>query len=161
MLKKLWNYKKIRYLCVGSFNSLADLTILNTLVFVGHFPVWLANVVSVSVGITLSYFLNHFIVFRHEHSPNPKLFAKFFIATGIGVILIQTIVIYFTRPLYTHLIQHTHQLSLIKIESKVSLNLAKVTAILIGMVWNYMFYSRVVFKKSPVDSEAKDIAKIV
>jgi putative flippase GtrA len=161
MLYKLWDYKKIRFLCVGSFNSLCDLAVLNSLVFGLHTPIWVANTFSVSFGITLSYFLNHFIVFRHEHGPNPKLFVKFFLITGSSVIVLQTVIIYLTRPVFRSLIQHTHALSLIRIEDKISLNLAKVTAILIGMVWNYILYSQVVFKKQPDDEEALETTSLV
>lgn len=160
MLKNLWKYKKIRFLCIGSINSLVDLTVLNTLVFVAHFPVWVANTVSVSAGITLSYFLNHYIVFRNEHGPNPKMFAKFFIVTGASVIFIQTFVIYLTRPSYTHLLRALNVTNSIKLEAKLSLNLAKITAILIGMVWNYLFYSRVIFRKNDVNKEAETITSI-
>ena len=161
MLNKLWNYKKVRYLCVGSFNSLADLAVLNTLVFVAHSPVWVANLVSVSVGISFSYFLNHLIVFRHQASLSSKMFAKFFVVTGVSVIFVQTAVIYLTRPLYRHLVQSLHQASLIHIEAKLTLNMAKVTAILVGMVWNYTFYSRVIFRNKPIDPEAEEITSIV
>lgn len=146
MLHKLWEHKKFRFLCVGSFNSLCDIVTLNTLVFVAHAPVWVANAISVSFGITLSYFLNHLIVFRHHSRPNFKLYAKFFTVTGIGVIVLQTLIIYLTRPGYKSLVDGLHSASLTRLDSKISLNLAKVTAIIVGMAWNYMFYSKVIFK---------------
>jgi putative flippase GtrA len=149
MLHKLWEYKKLRFICVGSFNSLCDISTLNALVFLVHLPVWLANTISVSFGITLSYFLNHHLVFRHHNRPNIKLFLKFFAVTGFGVILLQTLVIYLTRPVFRRLIHDTNALSLIRVENSISLNLAKITAIFIGLFWNYFFYSRIVFKKMP------------
>ncbi|HEX4774500.1 MAG TPA: GtrA family protein [Candidatus Saccharimonadales bacterium] len=164
MINKLWEHKKIRFLCVGSFNSITDLLILNALVFIVGTPVWVANAISVSFGITLSYFLNHFIVFRHHHSPNFKSFAKFLLATGISVIALQTAIIYLVRPAYKALIQHTHTAALIHLETKLSLNLAKITAIFIGMGWNYMFYSHVIFAKRPpsqADNEVRDITNLV
>jgi putative flippase GtrA len=161
MLYRLWEHKKFRFLCIGSFNSLCDLTILNSLVFVLHAPVWVANTVSVSFGITLSYFLNHFLVFRHHDRPNFKLFAKFFFITGIGVIALQTLIIYLTRPSYKKLILHTHMSNLIHLEDKISLNLAKLTAILVGLVWNYLFYSKIVFKSSIKKEDAEDSTVIV
>jgi putative flippase GtrA len=162
MIKKLWDYKKIRFLCVGSFNALVDLTTLNTLVFVGHLPVWLANTISVTIGITISYFLNHFIVFRHGNKPNPKLFLKFFVITGIGVIVLQTAVIYLTRPMYTDLLRSIHSISP-SIRPKFSLNMAKITAILVGMFYNYLFYSKIVFKKKTLTEtkETQEFTKLV
>ena len=160
MLKKLWDYKKIRYLCIGSFNSLVDITILNTLVFVGHLSVLIANVCSVSVGITVSYFLNHFLVFRHQNKPRYKSFIKFFIVTGASVIVIQTIIIDLSRPLYADFTRNIHGIST-PLQGKISLNLPKITAILIGMIWNYFFYSRLIFRSKTSDDEAKSITNIV
>jgi putative flippase GtrA len=147
MLYKIWEYKKIRFICVGTFNSILDLLILNTLVFGQHFPIWAANTISVSIGITLSYFLNHFIVFKHRHRPTPGLFVKFFLLTGVSSVILQDAVIYLSRPVYQKLIQHVSLFSVVRVEDKISLNLAKITAILIGMTWNYLFYSHVVFKQ--------------
>lgn len=160
MLKKLWDYKKIRFLCIGSFNSIVDIAILNTLVFVGHLPVWVVNIFSVSVGITVSYFLNHFLVFRHQHRPNYRLFLRFFAVTGISIIVLQTIIIYLTRPLYSSLALNLHGINA-SLHAKISLNLAKITAILIGMVWNYLLYSKVVFKQIPEIIIAEEVTKIV
>lgn len=148
MLYKIWEYKKIRFLCIGTFNSLCDLLILNALVFGLHFPIWVANTISVIITITLSYFLNHFIVFRRQHKPTSKLFVKFFLLTGMSAVILQDIVIYIMRPAYLKLIQHTSLFSTIHLENKISLNLAKITAILAGMTWNYLFYSRLVFKQA-------------
>jgi putative flippase GtrA len=150
MLYKIWEYKKIRFLCIGTFNSLLDLSILNSLVFGLHFPIWVANSIAVSVSITFSYFLNHFIVFRYNHKPTAAQFVRFFLLTGISSVILQDVVIYVSRPIYTKLIQSTAILS-IHMESKLSLNVAKITAILVGMSWNYLFYTHVVFKRLPSD----------
>ena len=164
MIKRLWEYKKIRFLCIGSFNSLVDLTILNTLVFVAHFPIWAANTISVSIGITISYFLNHFIVFKYHKSTDFRNFMKFFLVTGLSVVVLQTIIIYLTKPIYTNLlVHHVHVLNTATLRARASLNLAKVTAILVGMVWNFTLYSRLVFasKSTDVEEEARDITGIV
>lgn len=81
--------------------------------------------------------------------------------TGISVIALQTLIIYLTRPTYRKLIQHSHVVGFLRFEDKISLNLAKITAIIIGMVWNYLFYSRVVFKNVPKNQEVEDITSIV
>jgi putative flippase GtrA len=153
MLKKIWDYKKIRFLCVGSFNSLLDLSILNVLVFGFHFPVWLGNALSVSVSISVSYLLNHFIVFRRKHDPNYRQFIVFFLITGIGIIAIQTTVIYLLTTPYNHLLlNHVNSISK-NLDKKLSLNMAKITAILVGMTWNYILYSKIVFKKNEIAQE--------
>jgi len=157
MLYKIWEYKKIRFLCIGTFNSLLDLSILNTLVFGFRFPIWAANTISVSVGITLSYFLNHFIVFRHAHRPTPGLFVQFFFLTGVSSVILQDAIVYLGKPVYQKLIQHVSLFSTVGVEDKISLNLAKITAILAGMTWNYLFYSRVVFKQLSDKKDAETV----
>ena len=156
MLKKLWEHKKVRFVCAGTSNAVVDLSILNVLVFEFHFPVWLGNTIAVSFAITLSYFLNHRIVFRHHHNPTAKQYVKFFLVTGVGVIATQTFIIYLTRATYNHLLHTQIPTFSNNIDSKLSLNLAKITAALIGIVWNYLFYSRIIFKKPPESPEIEE-----
>jgi len=149
MLRKLWEHKKVRFACAGTLNAIVDLSILNTLVFKFNFPVWLGNAIAVAVAITLSYFLNHRIVFRHKHNPSARQYLKFFLVTGVGIIITQTLIIYVTRATYDSLL-HNHIPGLSNsMDDELSLNMAKVSAAIIGIVWNYLFYSRVIFKKSP------------
>lgn len=143
MIKKPWNHKKIRFVCAGCINTLIDLSILNTLVFALHFPVWLGNTVSVGVSVTVSYFLNHYIVFRHHEKPNLMNYLKFFLVTGLSVIILQNIVIALTRPWYMHFLNSADISHSLKV--KLALNMAKITAVLVGMVWNFILYSRIVF----------------
>jgi putative flippase GtrA len=158
MIKKIWEYDKFRFICIGVFNTLFDLSILNTLVYVLHFPVWLANTISVSISISVSYFLNHYIVFRHDTKPNLRLYSKFFLITGICVIALQTIIIYLTKPEYLKFVNNI--ISTRSYSSQIALNLAKLTAVLIGLGWNYFFYSKIVFKEK-VDIDARDSVSVV
>lgn len=152
MLNTIWENKKVRFLCVGVFNTTVDLSILNLLVFAFNFPVWLANTFSISIAVSISYFLNHHIVFRHHNKRSAKMFVKFFLITGIGIIVIQTVVIELTRAFYLHLVQrHVPSLNS-NVDTKLSLNMAKVTGVIVGMVWNYVLYSKLVFKK-PIHTE--------
>ena len=161
MLKSLWEHKKVRFVCAGTINAVVDLSILNVLVFEFQLPVWLGNTVAVCVAITMSYFLNHGIVFRHKHNPNIKQYLKFFLVTGVGVTVSQTIIIYLTRSTFYSLL-HNHVPTLSSgIDSKLSLNMAKITGALVGMVWNYLFYTYVVFKRLPVDTDVEDITSLV
>jgi putative flippase GtrA len=82
------------------------------------------------------------------------MFAKFFVATGISVIVIQNIVIYLVKPLYSNLAAHFLHSSL---DTRVSLNLAKITAVLVGMVWNFVLYSRVIFANKHKTGDEEEI----
>jgi putative flippase GtrA len=151
MLKKIWAFKITRFLCVGVFNTLFDLTILNTLVFVGHLPVIAANLISASTSMTVSYFLNHHIVFRSKEKHNISRFVRFFAVTGLGILAIQSLIIYLMthllgheRPTVVSLIRHLH----LALSAKAfDLNVAKLLAVLVAMVWNFIIYHFVIFNK--------------
>lgn len=160
MLKKLWGVKLARFAAVGVFNTLFDLAILNTLVFLGHIPYVAANLISASVSMTTSYFLNHHIVFRHDEKHSFKKFAHFFAVTGIGILGIQSLMIYsVTHILAPHEASLTHslrQLGFRHITGRVlALNTAKLIAVLAAMIWNFVIYHFVIFKKSS-DEELDD-----
>ena len=153
MLKTLWGHKKVRFLCVGTTNAIVDLTILNVLVFKFDFPWWVANTIAISVAVTMSYFLNHRIVFRHHHNPNLRQYLKFFLITGTGLIVTQTILIYLTKGSYYNLLHNQVPSISSSVDTKLALNMAKITAALVSMVWNYVLYSKVVFKKATLPPE--------
>lgn len=151
MLKKIWSVKLARFATVGVFNTCLDLTILNTLVFVFGLPYILANLFSASTSMTVSYFLNHHIVFRkskEEHSL--AKFIHFFVVTGIGILGIQSLVIYGV----THLLKNdsnsiTHSLHSIGLGLSArafELNVGKILAVLVAMIWNFAIYHYVIFK---------------
>jgi putative flippase GtrA len=152
MLKKLWSVKVTRFAAVGVFNTLFDLSMLNVLVFLGHLPTLLANLISASISISVSYFLNHNIVFRSHENHTPSRFAKFFAVTGVGILAIQTLVIY----LVTHLLSRQEHLvndilrdmHITRLSTKAfDLNVAKLCAVAIALVWNFSIYHFVIFKK--------------
>jgi putative flippase GtrA len=151
MLQKLWGKKLARFLMIGVCNTSVDLAILNCLVFFAHFPAIVANLISASISTTTSYFLNHHFVFRSKEKHSLKLFGRFFAVTGVGILGIQSLVIY----IVTHLLKPHHILvqniiNSIHISSlsvkAFDLNVAKLTAVLIALIWNFMIYHFIVFK---------------
>jgi putative flippase GtrA len=157
MTKILWDIKVFRFACVGIINTVTDLTILNTLVFVFHAPTIPANLVSASVSITLSYFLNHHIVFRSPVEHSLKRFAHFFAVTGFGILAIQSLVIYVVIHILDHhqsgVVHLIHSAGLHLSAKAFDLNLGKLIAIVITMVWNFMIYHLFIFKHKEVSIE--------
>jgi putative flippase GtrA len=152
MLKKVWDVKLTRFLSVGVFNTLFDLSILNTLVFVFKTPILIANLISASISMTTSYFLNHHIVFRHKENHSFSRFAHFFAVTGRGILCIQTLVIFVvTHLLSPHEAGLTHLLRSLGFRHvtgrALDLNVAKLMAVLIAMTWNFLLYHFVIFRK--------------
>jgi putative flippase GtrA len=161
MLKKLWEIKLARFLCVGVFNTLLDLSILNTLVFLGHIPYLAANLVSASISMSISYFLNHRFVFRSKEEHNFKRFIHFFAVTGIGILGIQSLVIYSVTHLLDHhkstVVSLIHTLHLGSLSARAfELNLGKMLAVLTAMVWNFIIYQLVIFR-NPTEGLDEDV----
>ncbi len=149
--KSIWSKKIFRFACVGVINTLVDITILNNLVFIFGLPLVIANFISASTSITLSYFLNHHIVFREKQSHSIIKFLKFFFVTGISILVIQTLII----VLVTHLLGSNKTIiynGIISLGLKgfstkfINLNSAKIAAVIAGMGWNFIFYQKIVFK---------------
>jgi putative flippase GtrA len=160
MLKKLWEKRLARFMCAGVFNTLFDTSILNVLVFVGHLPLLLANLISASISMTTSYFLNHHLVFRSRQHHSLSQFARFFAVTGIGILGIQSLVIYGV----THFLHYQH-MAVVDVVAALpfkhltvaifDLNVAKILAVLTAMIWNFALYRLIIFKKpnTPPDEE--------
>ncbi len=150
-INTIWSRKIFRFACIGVINTLFDITILNTLVFLFGLVPLLANLISASISITMSYFLNHHIVFREKHPHSIDKFIKFFLITGISILALQSL----TISLVTHILGANKTiiyrtvvgLGLTNLSVKfVNLNTAKIIAVIIGMSWNYLFYKKIVFK---------------
>lgn len=147
MIKKVWSVQFTRFIAVGLFNTALDFTILNILVFVSGLNPIIANIISVCIGVSISYFLNHYVVFKKQEQPRFGSFATFFFITGLSVVLVQTVVIATMNPVYTHLADVFLNDKSVSVQIKVGLNLAKATAVLIGLFWNYFLYSKFVFSE--------------
>lgn len=138
-----------------------DFLILNVLTLaLGLLPL-VANSTSVVFGICISYALNHFFVFRYPYRIAWKKFAEFFLFTGFSSLIIQNVIIY----LFELLFQTKFGNSLLIVPDATSrhfiaLNVAKLVAVLVGLIWNYLMYKHVVFRlaaqRDPVGTHADD-----
>ena len=118
------NRQKIRFLLVGGTNTAIDfglLFILNTL----GLPRVPSNTISTGVAFIFSFFANRNFTFSANSGNIKKQMTLFIIVTLFGLWVIQPIII-----------------SLIS-----NLLFGKIIATAVTLVWNYLFYSRLVFKK--------------
>lgn len=158
LIKKAWGQKIIRFVCVGAFNTVLDFTLLNVMFAVLKFPTLLANSISVTVSITVSYFLNHKIVFRHPEKYSIKNYIRFFLITGFSVIVIQNLIIYTaTKLVVIHAGASVRILGIAVPADTARLNLAKAAAVVVGMVWNFLLYKFVVFRNQDMVDEADEL----
>lgn len=145
-IKKIKNKRQVaRYGVVGIINTAIDFCLLFTLRGIG-FPVELANILSTGTAFAASFVLNKKFAFKTKNTNLVREMSLFILVTLFGLWVLQTIVINLTLPVI-HGVVHDQNIALLG---------AKLLATGVSMVWNYLFYSRVVFihkpKKSSVDN---------
>lgn len=152
-MKRLLSNEKVRFLVAGCVNTALDFLLLNVLVFAFATPTLVANAISVTVGICVSYLLNHFFVFRYEEPISLKRFGIFFLVTGFSSLILQNAVIFGFELLF----DTEFGRSLLFLPSEdgrhfIAINIAKAAAVLLGLVWNFLFYKFVVFRTRRAES---------
>ncbi len=124
--------EKLRFGVVGVINTLVDFGLLFTLRYFG-LPALSSNLISTSVAFVLSFGLNKKVVFRSKDTDIRRELILFVVTTLFGLWVLQTVVI--------ALVEYVAP------ASSLSLFVGKVLATLVTLSWNYVMYSRVVFKK--------------
>ncbi len=123
---------KIRFALVGGTNTAIDFGILFLLHSVG-LNKYIANIISTTVAFIFSFFANRTFTFQSKGSAK-KQFIPFLIVTLIGLWVIQPAIIWLVS-LLLHGLNET-----------LALFIAKLIATVVSLIWNYVLYSRVVFK---------------
>ncbi len=129
--------EKLRFGAVGMVNTAVDFIVLN--IFAGLFgvPIVLSNIVSTTTAMLVSFTLNKRAVFQGSEKGGVKQLFLFFVVTLTGVWLVQGGVLAAVH----------HLLGPAGLPEPFILNVAKLAGICVGLIWNYLWYSRVVFKK--------------
>lgn len=129
------NAEKIRFTLVGIANTAIDFGILFTLTFLGLDKI-LANYVSTSFALVFSFFANKSFTFKDTGSSTKKQLLIFIVVTLAGLWIIQPIIIWGVTSSLSEIIKNEVFL----------LFAAKVIATIASLSWNYVFYSRLVFR---------------
>jgi len=134
LLKK--HAEKIRFGIVGIANTALDFALLFLLVALGLDKIP-ANYVSTGISFIFSFFVNKSFTFKSKSGNVKKQFALFIIITIIGLWVIQPLIITGVSALLVNT----------GWASAIILFVAKIIATFASLIWNYLFYSRLVFKK--------------
>lgn len=134
---------KLRFIIVGSINTVIDFSILFTLATIFNTPKELANFISTFIAFLFSFFANKKYTFKSTSKNLKKQFLLFTIVTLFGLWVIQTIIIAAITPVFTNL----------GANKSTALLISKLLATIVSLIWNYTLYSRVVFKKSKNSSD--------
>lgn len=129
------NQQKLRFLAVGGFNTLLDFGLLFIFKAIG-LPVITANIFSTTIAFCFSFIANKKYTFKSTDTNIKREIFLFILVTLFGLWVLQTIII------QTLL----HPLIATGLSSELSLFVAKLIATAATMVWNYIGYSRLVFK---------------
>lgn len=128
--------EKFRFALVGGFNTALDFGILFGLTALGVDKIP-ANYVSTSVSFVFSFFANKTFTFKAKSGNAKREFLSFVIVTLIGLWVLQPLVITAASQL----------LETTSLDDTITLLIAKLIATVVSLIWNYILYSRVVFKK--------------
>ena len=153
IVTNIWHrFSGVRFVFIGLFNTLVDFSILNVLIFAFGLNKIVANTISVSIAMIISFLLNKFIVFRHNEKNNTIRFVKFIVITAFGLYVLQNVIVFlfihhivWPGLLATNLI---HWIGLKSFsEQFVTINFAKALATGVTMIWNYFLYKKFVFNQ--------------
>lgn len=134
--------EKIRYLFVGGFNTALDFCLLFIFVHFGVNKI-VANYFSTGVSMRVSFYANKHFTFKNTDKNKRRQFIQFMLVTMSGMWIIQPLIIWLA----------IHGLSLYTGSESIQLFIAKIIATGASLVWNYVMYSRLVFKKEHTHTE--------
>lgn len=129
---------KLKFLIVGGLNTAIDFSVLFILVKAFNFPILYANVISTSIALVFSFFVNKNFTFKDNGQNNISKMIKFLIITLIGLWLIQPVIISGIRFIIEPWM----------VNSDFILFIGKAIATIVTLIWNYLLYKKFVFIKN-------------
>ena len=148
---------KVRFAAIGVINTVIDFALLNVFAHAIGLPRIPSNIISASVAMIFSFFANRHVVFGAKDGDARKQAMLFVLVTASSIYVIQNIVIYVLADLWTWPLDTAHDIIGILEKDIFVTNGAKAAATVASLVWNFLFYDRVVFKKGKGGSD--DTAK--
>ena len=127
--------KPLRFILVGIANTAIDFIVLLSLTAVG-LPLVLSNIISTSVALTFSFFANRTFTFGSTGKKRAQA-VRFLLVTLVGLWVLQPIVLVLAVPALEGMLSR-----------EASIVVAKLIATVVSMVWNYLLYDSLVFRKS-------------
>jgi putative flippase GtrA len=128
--------RKIRFSLVSSLATAIDFSILLTLTTFG-LPLIVANLISTSISFIFSFFGSKKFAFRTADHHISREAVQFIVVTLFGIWIIQPLIIWPAEGL----------LQTLGLRGVMVVVVAKLTASLATFFWNYLWYTRLVFKK--------------
>jgi putative flippase GtrA len=134
LLKK--HATKVRFGLVGAANTALDFGLLLMLANFFAVPHVIANIISSSIAFISSFFANKKYTFKTTGQSVVREMILFTVVTLFGLWVIQSAIIALLTP----------PIQAIVTNDTITLVIAKLVATLASLTWNYVLYSKVVFK---------------
>ena len=139
MKQHIKNSQVLRFGLVGTISTVIDFGILFLLKSIG-LPIISANIISTGIAFVFSFFANKKYTFKSHGGNLVREIVLFTVVTLFGLWVLQSLVIHGISP---------YILSYVP-DQNIALLIAKLFATGVSLVWNYVLYSLVVFRKKPV-----------
>lgn len=130
-------YTKLKFIVVGALNTAVDFGVFNLLLLVFNMQPVMASIISTTIAMMVSFLLNRNFVFKRGGKFKGREALEFFAVTVVGLWVVQSLVI-------SQVSGFVHGM-LFTSEVWASDDIAKVVAIGASTIWNYLWYSRLVF----------------
>ncbi len=147
--RRLGQNTKARFVAAGIFNTLVDVGVFNFFIIVFGLRVVPASIISTTTAMIVSYIINKKAVFRSQTPHSLKQVILFVAVTLTGIWLIQTIIMVQVLEFLESFFNASEQSFLLWFLQ----NVAKGIGILVGAVWSYLGYSRLVFPETRAKKE--------
>lgn len=125
---------QVRFGVVGVLNTAVDALGYALLATLGV-PMFVANFISTTAGMLLSFTLNRNFTFRAKDGDIRRQAVLFFAVTAFGLWVVHAAVIFAVTKLFPG----------------INVLIPKLGAIAVGMVWNYVLYKKVVFRQAAAE----------
>ncbi len=153
-IQRFLKAETVRFVGVGLINTAIDFTVLNLLISLFGWPTLISNILSITVAMCFSFIANKTFVFRSKSHNEVRQAVLFVAGTLASLYIIQSVTIYFLTEMWTWPldvgVSLINWLGLSNTFSHdfVYTNGAKLCATVLSMIWNFVFYKRIVFKDS-------------
>jgi putative flippase GtrA len=128
--------EKFRFALVGGFNTALDFGVLFLFVALGGDKI-VGNYISTTIAFVFSFFANKTFTFKAKTGNAKREFITFTAVTLFGLWVLQPIII----------VGISAALTSTNLSEPAALMVAKLVATIVSLIWNYVMYSRFVFKK--------------
>lgn len=133
------NIQFVRFAAVGLINTAIDIVLFAVLYSLLDSPLLVANTVSTATALLAGFVLHTSYTFR-DAQRTKRTFAAFLTVTLLGLWVLQPVVISLVAPLLENNFVYDF-------EHDPAVLVAKFCSIAVTLLWNFVWYSRVIFRK--------------